>query len=511
LNETPSHPETEKDGKWVRYSRSISVSPYLRDHHFAGKTIFPAVEILQGLAATVLDRRPEAGVRSMQKAAFDRFLEIGGKDIDIEIFHDLKQKDQGSVSARLVTVAPSGKTGIKREKVHAVVDFAASSEGATGFPYDLAASLAGICYRIPAEKLYRDLVPFGPAYRSLQGDVLLTENGGLGRVLAAAYPAPSAPLGSTFPFDGIMHIACAWSQRFHGIVAFPVGFDERVVMAPTVPGETYCCRVLPVSVCKDILTFDMGIYDLTGHLREFIRGVNMRDVSGGRITPPAWIQKDGLDPLLTLHGQCRALSVVEEGAVFDFADFSLSPVEMTRFWKMGKRRQMGYLAGRLALKYLARKLAGGDRLTPAPDIHTMREDRVRPACPDLSGFGPVSCSLSHDRRFAVAVGGDEEMGVDVEILSDRVLKARHLYMGASELALADASSLDVLPASLRVWSIKEGVAKAVNMPIGETWKRVAVTHIGEHESRLTVDGRPFAAYHDTVDDHLFTLVKAASG
>ena len=415
------------------------------------------------------------------------------------------------MSARLVTVAPSGKTGIRREKVHAVVDFNSPAEVVTGFPYDLAASLAGICYRIPAEKLYRDLVPFGPAYRSLQGDVLLTENGGLGQVLAVEYPAPSAPLGSIFPFDGIMHIACAWSQRFHGIVAFPVGFGERVVTAPTVPGETYCCRVLPVSIRKDVLTFDMGIYDTTGRVREFIRGVKMRDVSGGRIQPPTWIQKDGVDPLATLRGQCRALSVVEDAAVFDFAGLSLSPIEAERFGKMGKRRQMGYLAGRLALKDLARKLAGGDRLTPAPDIHTMREDRVRPACPDLSGSGPVFCSLSHDRRFAVAVGGDEEMGVDVEILSDRVLKARHLYMGASELALADASSLGVLPASLRVWSIKEGVAKAVNMPIGETWKRVVVSDIGLHESCLSVNGDSFIAFHDTVDDHLFTLVKAASG
>lgn len=510
MRKMPSPPETVKDGEWVRYSQSISVLPYLRDHHFGGKTIFPAVEILQGLAATVLDQRPEAGVTSMQGAAFDRFLEIGGKDIDIEVFHDLKQKDQGSVSARLVTVAPSGKTGIKREKVHAVVDFAASSEGATGFPYDLAASLAGICYRIPAEKLYRDLVPFGPAYRSLQGDVLLTENGGLGRVLAAAYPTPSAPLGSTFPFDGIMHIACAWSQRFHGIVAFPVGFDERVVMAPTVTGETYCCRVLPVLVRKDVLTFDMAIYDPVGHLREFIRGVNMRDVSGGRIKPPAWIKKDGVDPLATLRGQCCALSVVEDTAVFEFAGLSLSSIEVARFAKMGKRRQMSYLAGRLALKDLARKLAGDDRRTPAPDIHTINDDRVRPFCPDLTGQGQIFCSLSHDRRFAVAVGGDEEMGVDVEMLSERVLKARHLYMGEKELSLSDGSPLGVLPASLRVWSIKEGVAKAVNMPIGETWKRVNVTEIGAHESRLTVDGESFTAFHDTVDDHVFTLVKRVS-
>jgi phosphopantetheinyl transferase len=509
---TPLPPGQVKARKeeWVRYPRSISVLSYLRDHHFVGKTIYPAVEILQGLAATVLAQRPECGVTAMRGASFDRFLEISEDDQTIDVFHDLKETGDGLVSARLVTVASSGKTGIKREKIHAIVNFAAPAEVVTGFPYDMASSLAGICYRIPAEKLYRDLVPFGPAYRSLQGDVLLSENGGMARVLAAAYPAPSVPLGSAFPFDGMMHIACAWSQRFHGIVAFPVGFDERVVMAPTIPGESYFCRVLPVSVRQDVLTFDMAIYDPAGCLRDFIRGVKMRDVSGGRVKPPLWIEDDGVDPLATLRGQCRALAVVEDVALFDFADRSLTVVEAERFGKMGKRRQKGYLTGRLALKSLARKLAGDDRLTPAADIHTMREDRVRPSCPDLTGQGPLFCSLSHDRRFAVAVGGDGEMGVDVEILSDRVLKARHLYMGESELSLTDGSPLGVLPASLRVWSIKEGVAKAVNMPIGETWKRVTVLDIGLRESRLTVDGDSFIAFHDTVDDHVFTLVKRAS-
>lgn len=510
MTQTPPHPATRENDPWLRYPGSITVLPYLRDHHFAGKTIYPAVEILQGLGATVLDKQPEACVTAMQNAAFDRFLEIEGNDCKIDIFHDLKAGENGRVAARLVTIAPSGKAGIRREKVHAVVDFSTPPRVVAGFPYDMAASLDGICYRIAAETLYRDLVPFGPAYRSLQGDVLLTENGGIGQVLAATYPAPVEPLGSTFPLDGMMHIACAWSQRFHGIVAFPVGFDERTVVAPTMPGETYFCRIAPVSVTKEVLTFDMAIYDRTGNLREFVRGVRMKDVSGGRIKPPAWVRQDGGDPLATLRRNCRAVAVVEEDAVFDFADRSLSAIEAARFGKMGKRRQKSYLAGRLALKALARKLVADDRLTPAQDIHTMLEDGVRPFCPNLTGQTPVFCSLSHDRRFAVSVGDDEEIGVDVEILSERALKARHLFMNADELSRVETSPLGVLPATLRVWSIKEGVTKAINLPIGEAWKRADVFEIGVNESRLTVNDQKFVAFHDTVDDHVFTLVKRAS-
>jgi len=499
-----------RDVAWVRHARTLSVSAYLWDHHFMGKTIFPAVEILQGLAASVLDHRPGTKVTSMRGASFDRFLELAENDRERTVFHDLKADGKGLVSARLVTVSPSGKAGIRREKVHAAVDFTAPEKIDAAFPMDLAASLEGIGYRLPAEQLYRKLVPFGPAYRNLQGEVLLTENGGVAQVRAAEYPAPAAPLGSTFPFDGIMHVACAWSQRFHGIVAFPVGFDERIVSIPTITGETYFCRVLPVSVMKEELTFDMAIYDPEGRIREFIRGLKMRDVSGGRVRPPGWVRFDGTDPLATIRKHCEALCVIEEAAVAGFAADALTAGERTRFDRMGMRRKKSYLMGRLALKALARKLAGQDRQTPASAIHTMMEDGVRPFCPDLAGRGPAFCSLSHDQRFAVAAGGREPMGIDVEVLSGRALKARHLYMEKTESALADRSPLGVLAAALRVWSIKEGVTKALNMPIGEAWQRVRVLDAGIHESRLTVNGDHFMAFHDTVDDHVFTLVKRES-
>ncbi|HOO41494.1 MAG TPA: polyketide synthase dehydratase domain-containing protein [Syntrophales bacterium] len=508
--QTPPRSEQDRDDAWVRLPRILPVSSYLWDHHFMGKTIFPAVEILQGLAATVLAHRPEARVTGMRNVSFDRFLEIAENDRERIVFHDLKADGKGLVSARLVTVSPSGKAGIRREKIHAMVDFTAPEWTGTAFPMDLAAALEGMVYRLPAEQLYRKLIPFGPAYRNLQGEVLLTENGGVAQVRAAEYPAPAAPLGSTFPFDGIMHIACAWSQRFHGIVAFPVGFGERAVPIPTVPGETYFCRVLPVSAMKEELIFDMAIYDPEGRVREFIGGMKMRDVSGGRVRPPGWVRFDGTDPLATIRKHCEALCVIEEAAVAGFAADALTAGERTRFDRMGIRRKKNYLMGRLALKILARKLAGQDRKFPASAIHTMMEDGVRPFCPDLASRGSVFCSLSHDRRFAVAVGGGEPMGIDVEFLSGRVLRARHLYMGETESTLADRSPLGVPAAALRVWSIKEGVTKALDMPIGEAWQRVRVRNIGEHESRLTVDGEHFAAFHDTVDDHVFTLVKRES-
>jgi hypothetical protein len=72
-------------------------------------------------------------------------------------------------------------------------------------------------------------------------------------------------------------------------VAFPVGFEERRIVKPTAPGETYFCRILPAAVTGTSLRFDIWIHDMAGGLREEIRGVLMRDVFGGRVKPPDWI------------------------------------------------------------------------------------------------------------------------------------------------------------------------------------------------------------------------------
>jgi hypothetical protein len=142
--------------------------------------------------------------------------------------------------------------------------------------------------------LYRDLVPFGPAYQNILDDLIVTEKGAVAHLQSPSYPAPLQPLGSPFPLDAAFHAACAWGQRFSTIVGFPVGFDERTIFRPTQPGEKYISRITPVRQASDpvVLIFDIWIYTEEGYLCEAVRGVQMRDVSGGRLKPPRWVQKD---------------------------------------------------------------------------------------------------------------------------------------------------------------------------------------------------------------------------
>ncbi|HAJ26214.1 MAG TPA: hypothetical protein DCG53_03045 [Syntrophus sp. (in: bacteria)] len=491
----------------VRLPLTIPIFPYLRDHRIDGKIVLPAVEILQHLAASVKTHRPDAKICGMGAARFLHYLPIPEDSSVIEACHELDIHAGGRLVSRLITRNVISGTGIKRAKVHATVEFTKSKEGRTPLPVDIAAALDGVSCEIPALKLYSELVPFGPAYRNVTASLFLAEDGAVAQIFAARQPAVSNLLGSPFPFDAALHAACVWGQRFHRLTAFPVGFEERIIVEPTVPGETYHCRILPVAATGDSLLFDIWIYDVKGGVREAIRGVAMKEIFPGRIMPPCWVHAEEAAPLAAMREQCLALAVVDRRTMADFAALALTAPEGERLEKMGKKRQADFLAARLALKFLFRKLAGGDMATPASAIHTVSPDGIRPRCTVAGANDPVFCSVSHDSRFAVAVAGEGEIGVDVERLSDRVLKAGPIFMSAEELALTKGSPLGIVPASIRIWSIKEGITKATGRPLAEAWKKVKIERIGRYVSLLTVEGVRYKAFHDTVDNHIFTVVK----
>jgi hypothetical protein len=269
---------------------SITVKPWLFDHRFEGAALLPAVEMLQHMARAVQSHFPKAGVTSMQQASFDRFLRIEPSCTVIDACCNLVMEESGSIRATLTTAGKAGKGSVTRIKVNAAVCFSATALPVSQTP----AGALGVYhipgFEIPACRLYGELVPFGPAFQSVQDRVTLTESAAFARVYALDHTGAWGPLGSPFPFDGSLHAACAWAQRYCGSVAFPVGFAERVIVQPIAPGEEAMCTVIPVSVHEGTVRFDIWLHDQDGRLREMVKGVAMKDVSGGRITPPAWVR-----------------------------------------------------------------------------------------------------------------------------------------------------------------------------------------------------------------------------
>lgn len=272
----------------LRQTVQIPIRPWHRDHRFDGRVIFAAVEAMCLLAATVQAAYPTVDVRIMEQGRFARFLEIPAAATGLDALIEVEQGQNNEVCARLLT--KKQLQTMTRMTTHCEVYFGGATrqrclETAPSVP-------SAPLLTINAQQVYQDLVPFGPAYRTLQDQLFLAADFAWGTVRAPELPQPSAAsIGSPFPLDGAMHAACVHGQRLVDFVPFPVGFAARHITVPTRPGEQYRTRIQLHAQARDELVYDLWIIDQAGQIRETVTELRMRDVSGGRIRPPAWIRK----------------------------------------------------------------------------------------------------------------------------------------------------------------------------------------------------------------------------
>jgi len=480
----------------------------MMDHRFQGKGVLPAVEAMQLLAESTRTHLPDIHTDTVMNAGFDKFLYLEPGIKLIRAFNEIEVNTDGTISSKLITKSRSKKSSITRTIEHVTIHFSKHPRKTHLPPLDKVFALEGICLDVPCDRLYSELVPFGPAYHNVKGSVTLSEEGAMADVCAPENGTPTKLLGSPFPLDAAFHVACAWGQRYSGIVGFPLGLENRHILNRTRSGGHYISRVIPREISSGLLVFDIWIFDEDGIFYEAALGVQMKDVSSGRIKPPSWIVEGVSDDgLQTLRNRCEAISVIELKTIGRSAKKALSVPELERFAKMGEKRKKDYLGARLCCKALSRKLSGNGMDTPASSITTISPDSVLPCCPLTDGRTKFSCSVSHDSRFAIAVACESLVGVDVEEISERVLKSRRLFMSKSERILAHESSLGEVVASLMVWSIKEAVSKAFGISLAYAWEKVEVKNIGRNRSHILMEDRDYIAFHDVVDDHVFTIVK----
>ncbi|WP_310601375.1 polyketide synthase dehydratase domain-containing protein [Desulfobulbus sp.] len=267
----------------------IPVRPWFADHRFAGRIVLAAVEAMQILAATVQATHPHLEVGGMRDGRFAKLLEIPPAATEIDALVESEPLDNGEIRARLMT-RTQGKA-MARLVVHCELTFADGAIPDGPGPKWATDPWPEAGASVSAEQVYRELVPFGPAYRSLQDRLVLHADAAWGTVLAPEPDhSPTGPLGSPFPLDGAMHAACVHGQLLVDFVPFPVGFAARRIARPTRTGERYRTLALLQAHANDQLVYDLCILDEENRVRETIKGLRMRDVSRGQIKPPAWIK-----------------------------------------------------------------------------------------------------------------------------------------------------------------------------------------------------------------------------
>jgi hypothetical protein len=280
----------------VRLPVNIQVHRYLLDHCFEGKVVFPAVEAMQVLAQSVKEFAPETDITALKDITFDKFLFIPPDTSKIDALCSITPFESGDITAVLYTKTRSENSVITRIKEHVTVHYPRiRPEVAANLHNPLSFEESG-CLEISPDQIYRELVPFGPAYHNISENLSLHKNGALAKLRAPIISdaiLKTGHLGSPFVLDAAFHAACVWGQRYSGVVAFPVGIEKRIIIKPTQPGDTYISTAIPVRADSDMLIFDICICDEDNTLYEIALGVHMRDVSAGRMKPPSWIIETG--------------------------------------------------------------------------------------------------------------------------------------------------------------------------------------------------------------------------
>ena len=129
-----------------------------------------------------------------------------------------------------------------------------------------------------------------------------------------------------------------------------------------------------------------------------------------------------------LQSVCLGMILLDMETISPVEEHLFTPREAAKAMRMGPRRRKGFTAARVALKRLARQLNLVEKDRPDRAIETLGPDGVRP-CLSESG---IYCSVSHSARLVVAVAHRHPIGVDLEMVSEKVIRTKHLFMSPRE-------------------------------------------------------------------------------
>ena len=215
-------------------------------------------------------------------------------------------------------------------------------------------------------------------------------------------------------------------------------------------------------------------------------------------------QEDDL-PWLGIEGlrsACLGMVLIDIEAPILAGDHLFTPREGARALGMGSRRLRGFTAARVALKMLSRRLGLVEKSRPDWTIETLGPDGVSPCLAESD----IYCSASHSNRFVVAVAHRHPIGVDLERVSEKVMRTRHLFLKSTELDLISLSPLGPERTATRVWTVKEAAAKVLNLHLFDSFREVEVVRASEKEGVMRYREKAYLVKHAEGNGQVITLV-----
>jgi len=180
----------------------------------------------------------------------------------------------------------------------------------------------------------------------------------------------------------------------------------------------------------------------------------------------------------------------------------LTPREAEKAMPLGSRRRRDFTAARIALKRLARQLDLVKENRPDRAIETVGPDGARPCIAESR----IHCSVSHSGGLVVAVAHRRPIGVDIEMVSEKVIRLRSRFLSPKESDLVFQSGLSPERSAARAWTIKEAAAKALGLHLFQAIHKVDVVRVGEEEGVMRYQEKTYPARHAEGDGYVISLI-----
>jgi 4'-phosphopantetheinyl transferase EntD len=204
----------------------------------------------------------------------------------------------------------------------------------------------------------------------------------------------------------------------------------------------------------------------------------------------------------------EAYIVLEHAYVAPYFHTALSSFEKTMAEDFVAKRRNSFIAARICLKILAYKMGLVSPQQDANILETVNRTDRRPLLPGSEGLHYAS--VSHDRRFTLAVADKQPIGVDIETVSSKLAKGGHIFMNSEEMFIAGLGLMDMSQAATMVWTAKEAAAKAMNLHLVDAWRIVRLVKLGLNESVFVYGDAELTVSHLFEQGRVISVIRMAA-
>jgi acyl transferase domain-containing protein/phosphopantetheinyl transferase len=320
---------------------------------------------------------------------------------------------------------------------------------------------------VDAQSLYRDGWMFhGPAYQGVAVFRGIGDNGIDGEL--------RVPGGKGALLDNMGQLAGYWvMEQPSDCLAMPIGIDRIRFFAPDPrPGETTQAQVRIALLDPLNCVSNHQLRDAAGRLCIAIDGWRTRRY---QMDKAFWVSSRMLSRLQVSQSVPPNVALFEDrydtAILRDYISRRyLTAAERSVYDGLSPKRRRQWLAGRVAAKDAVRAWLRGQRGVEQVYPQELRIENNAAGAPtiraNVTATVPESLhlSLSHKDWLAVAIVGEQPVGIDIERIESRADSFLAMVFSADELALL--SGEDPAVAHTRGWVVKEVAAKVAGTGLG---------------------------------------------